>query len=254
MALIRVILTAHQPAALAFFYQTALGFSRVAAVAPAGIGGVRVAEAIFLRYGNSEIEICGFDPPGQKFPAAQRSGDLSFQHFAMVTPDIDAAYRNLCGAAGWRAISTDGPVTLPANTGGVTAFKFRDPEGHPLELLQPATGAVARIDHSAIAVSDTAASVAFYETMGLAVQGGSLNQGPAQAALDGLDDPVVEVTRLGDAAGRLHLELLCYRTPAPAAAVKAAVNDVVATKLVFAGGGYGLVRDPDGHQIVQERI
>jgi hypothetical protein len=71
--------------------------------------------------------------------------------------------------------------------------------------------------------------------------------------LDGISDPVVEVTRLGDAAGILHLELLCYR-PAAGAAAETAVNDVVATRLVFSGDETGGPRkDPDGHAIFLER-
>jgi catechol 2,3-dioxygenase-like lactoylglutathione lyase family enzyme len=253
MALTRISLTAREPEALALFYQTALGFRRVEAVAPAEIDGARVSEFVRLAYGPSEIDIVGFDPPGLDFPAAQAANDLSFQHFAMITPDIAAAVAGLRGTAGWRAISAGGPVRLPAGSGGAAAFKFRDPEGHPLEFLQPATGAVPRIDHSAIVVSDTAASMKFYETLGLRRQGGSLNQGVEQAALDGISDPVVEVTRLGDAAGILHLELLCYR-PAAGAAAETAVNDVAATRLVFSGDETGGPRkDPDGHAIFLER-
>ncbi|ODR96565.1 hypothetical protein AUC70_14945 [Methyloceanibacter stevinii] len=32
-------------------------------------------------------------------------------------------------------VTAGAPVLLPPNTGSVTAFKFRDPEGHPLELI-----------------------------------------------------------------------------------------------------------------------
>ena len=72
-------------------------------------------------------------------------------------------------------ISRGGPVTLPKSAGGVTAVKFRDPEGHPLEFLQFPPGAnpdwkgagVMGIDHSAISVSDVAASRRFYARHGL---------------------------------------------------------------------------------------
>ena len=36
----------------------------------------------------------------------------------------------------FRPISPDGRVRLPDNSGGVTAYKFRDHDGHPLELLE----------------------------------------------------------------------------------------------------------------------
>jgi catechol 2,3-dioxygenase-like lactoylglutathione lyase family enzyme len=241
MALTRVRLVSHNPDSLALFYQTALGFSRVGPGTPD-----------LLRYGDSEIELVAFDPPGQTFPAAQRASDLSFQHFAMIVPDIAASYDALRGMVGWRPISMDGPVLLPARSGGVTAYKFRDPEGHPLEFLQPPAPAPARIDHTAIVVADTAASAAFYAGLGLTVQVRTLNQGAEQAALDGLDAPVVEVTRLGDAAGHLHLELLCYRGAGKPAVTDE--HDVAATRLVFnTAGPSGLIKDPDGHFICLER-
>lgn len=237
MALIRVALVAHNAASLALFYQTALGFSQA---------GTR------LRYGDSEVELLEFDPPGRAFPPGQAANSLSFQHFAIVTPDIAVAYDTLRGVAGWRAISTDGPVQLPAASGGATAFKFRDPEGHPLELIQLPDGTTPRIDHSAIVVRDTAASTAFYAQFGLGRQGGSHNSGAAQDALDGLQGADVQVTRLGDAAGRLHLELLCYRNVL--ATPPAASNDVAATRLIFNKGLAGIVTDPDGHRLHIESL
>ena len=249
MALSRVALVSHNPPSLALFYQTALGFRRGEARRPAAAGQApRVAERLCLRCGESEVELLAYEPPGRAFPAGQPANSRSFQHFAIVTPDIAAAYDTLRGVAGWRPISADGPVRLPAASGGATAFKFRDPEGHPLELIQLAGDrGPARIDHTAIVVADTAASLAFYGRHGLARQGGSLNQGAEQAALDGLDAPVVEVTRLGDAAGILRLELLCYRTAAATPPV--AINDVAATRLVFDHTRPAQSLDPDGHHL-----
>ena len=107
---------------------------------------------------------------------AASASDLCFQHFAIVVADMALAYRRLCSVSGWTAISIDGPQRLPPSSGGVSAFKFRDPDGHPLELLAfpdgrwPAqwrarsNGDLALgIDHSAISVSDSARSIAFYQ-------------------------------------------------------------------------------------------
>jgi hypothetical protein len=132
---------------------------------------------------------------------------------------------------GWTAITRPAPRRLPASSGGVTAFKFRDPEGHPLELLafQPDTvpprwretphrdGPCLGIDHSAIAVSGTAASAAFYQqVLGFSVVGGSLNRGREQEQLDAVPGAVVEVTALDPGSDHPpHLELLCYRSPSP---------------------------------------
>ena len=99
--------------------------------------------------------------------------DPPFQHFAIVVSDMTAAYANLQVLQNWTAISR-WPANSPPSSGGVTAFKFRDPEGHPLELLTFAPGPKSArwslrsdnnylgIDHSAISVADTDRSVAFY--------------------------------------------------------------------------------------------
>ena len=250
MALMRVALVAHDPHGLAQFYQTALGFTLGL---PKQLDDALpdIAERVFLRYGDNDLELLAFDPPGRPFPSGQTANSLSFQHFAIVTPDIAVAYETLHAARGWQPISTTGPVHLPASSGGAIAFKFRDPEGHPLELLQLPEGNTPRIDHSAIVVRHTAASLAFYAGFGLVAQGGSHNQGGAQGALDGLEGADVQVTRLGDAAGKLHLELLCYEGAAPPAPEKAP-NDVIATRLVFDEGVPGQQRDPDGHDLLIE--
>ena len=78
-----------------------------------------------------------------------------------VTSDAARAWERArdCGA---RLISRGGPVTLPPSAGEITAVKFRDPEGHPLELIEFPNGSSAvwsgegmlGIDHSAIGVAD----------------------------------------------------------------------------------------------------
>ena len=191
----------------------------------------------------------------------------------------------------WTAISTDGPQILPASSGGVTAFKFRDPEGHPLELLAFAPGATPAhwafrsanlclgIDHSAVSVADTDRSVAFYSRLGLARTASSLNVGPEQEKLDDLLGAVVEVTALAPPIQAVpHVELLCYRGNFDRRNLPTNRNDVAATQLVFevesdgldaivalnrdttisssttaeSGGLRVLLRDPDGHLLCLE--
>jgi catechol 2,3-dioxygenase-like lactoylglutathione lyase family enzyme len=172
---------------------------------------------------------------------------------------------------GWSAISTGGPQRLPASSGGVSAFKFRDPDGHPLELLafppgkspapwrsRPDGAVFLGIDHSAIAVSDSARSVAFYEALGLRVAARSLNSGCEQARLDGVSDPHVEVTALAPHQATPHVELLCYRSAAHHADAALRDNDVAATRLIFEVDRHVLesppsrqtLIDPDGHHLV----
>ncbi len=68
------------------------------------------------------------------------------------------------------------------------------------------------IDHSAISVADSAASIAFYEGLGLRVAARSLNTGPEQERLDAVKHARVEVTALEPEQTTPHLELLCYRS------------------------------------------
>jgi catechol 2,3-dioxygenase-like lactoylglutathione lyase family enzyme len=132
----------------------------------------------------------------------------------------------------------------------VSAFKFRDPEGHPLEFIafpdnhqssvwrfKSANSLYLGIDHSAISVADTERSVGFYQALGFKVSEHSLNQGVEQARLDAVPDATVDVTALGfhDQAVP-HLELLCYRGEGGQSDQKLQVstpNDIAATRLIF---------------------
>ena len=121
---------------------------------------------------------------------------------------------------------------LPQSSGGVHAFKFRDPDGHPLELLQfppdsrPAAwqgrsadaGQIGLgIDHSAISVADADASPSFYRSLGLEPGERTLNRGPEQQRLDDLAGVEVAVVPMQPASGTPHLELLGYHVPRGAA-------------------------------------
>ena len=88
-----------------------------------------------MRLGAATIAFVRFAIAGHAYPLGNRSNDLWFQHLAIVVSDMDAAYAHLGLAEGWQAISDNGPQQLPLSNGGVRAFKFRDPDGHPLELI-----------------------------------------------------------------------------------------------------------------------
>ena len=241
------------PAATAGFYRRAFG-CRDEGAGPPGEVALRLgAQAIALRPAAG--------PAGTGF-AGNESG---FQHLAIVVSDMRAAMERLAAMPGWTAISRDGPEILPPASGGVTAFKFRDPEGHPLELLQFPPGAIPRhwraapddatflgIDHSAISVADTARSLAHYAGLGFAAGRTQCNRGPEQARLDGLEGAVVEVTPLyAPDGGPPHLELLRYRHPAPRPR-PAADGGTAATELVIGVAGQArclCLRDPDGHRL-----
>ncbi len=263
----RFSLTSADPERLARFYVDALGFEQHAVLRqPAEAYGVPGQATIHrLRLGLQEIELVGFEHGGAPYPAGSTSHDGWFQHLALVASDMAAAHARLSRSGGWQSISQGGPVTLPPSSGGVAAFKFRDPEGHPLELLAfpaghaptawsgPGAGPCLGIDHSAIVVADEARSLAFYDGLGLTVSARSLNQGPEQVRLDDAPEVVVGVVGLDPPAAPPHLELLAYRSP-PVRPGAAAAADIACTRtMVVAAGTLGslpILDDPDGHRVM----
>jgi catechol 2,3-dioxygenase-like lactoylglutathione lyase family enzyme len=233
----RVRLNAADPAALSAFFVTALGFAQAADGR--------------LHLGETTLEIARAPPGAAPAPDRLPGDNLAFQHFAIATPDIDAAYARLRASSGWRPISRSGPQHLPQREGGAVAFKFFDPEGHPLELIafrsrQPRPP---YIDHSAISVSNADASVAFYQALGFAFNAAQDNFGPEQDALDDIVGARVRVVSLHGAKAP-NIELLAYDHPQPRA-TPSSPGDILATRLVLAApserGSTGLVEDPDGH-------
>lgn len=237
------------------FYCEALGFISVDAgdeTPPAWTQLPGVCESaprsVRLRLDAQEIELTQFDPPDSAYPRDSTSADLWFQHCAIVVDDMGAAYARLLLHGGFDVISRDGPQTLPASSGGVTAFKFRDPDGHPLELIffPPGSGDPAwkrpsranqvtlGIDHSAISVADADRSISFYTKLGLTQVSRQTNRGPEQQRLDDLPDVIVDVVVLQPADARTpHIELLAYRVPRGRASAYGDVRDIAADRLVL---------------------
>lgn len=296
-SLSRIVLICSDAERLAGFYKRALGFadlsecliSDLAFGDMIGFAGGRV-HLKPLSLGDQQIVLAQPEPSGAAYPDHLPGWDPRFQHLAIVVADMKAAFLALQALSGWKAISVGGPQTLPPSSGAVTAFKFRDPEGHPLELLAfpPAVTPTdwARgpdktflgIDHSAISVTNTARSVAFYRRLGLTRITGSLNTGAEQQRLDAVADAFVEVTALAPMRSVPHVELLCYRGKFDRSSSRTDVRDVAATQLVFDVPGYAfaqlvermreaiicgpvvsatgvsrsLLRDPDGHWLCLE--
>jgi catechol 2,3-dioxygenase-like lactoylglutathione lyase family enzyme len=252
------------------------------------------ARYVTMQLGEDQVMFVQYDHAGRYYPADSLSPDLWFQHFAIIVSDMSQAYARLQHTA-FRAISTGGPVTLPPQNGGVAAFKFRDPDGHPLELLhfpagqgrgvwhQSEDGRVfLGIDHSALGVSDTERSTAFYrDLLGMAVAYHTTNRGSTQERLDGTFNAVVEITGLRPSSTNgPGIELLDYRTPPTgrAAPKTTASNDLqhvelsltvddltglvdrlrgartpfVSPDIVDFADGHraALIRDPDGHALL----
>ena len=237
------------------FYRDGLGFETIGRGDIAGDGfahlvGLRDgrAKTLTMRLGREEVTFVKYEPLGRPYPTDSRSPDRWFQHFAIVVSDMDKAYAQLQRVS-YTPISDAGPVTLPPANGFVRAFKFRDPDGHPLELLYFPPGQGRRIwagardrlflgiDHSAIGVADTERSEGFYEKLlGMAVTYQSVNRSPTQESLDGTFGAVVQITGLRPPAETgPGVEFLEYRTPATGrpAPVDTESNDIVHVELAF---------------------
>jgi catechol 2,3-dioxygenase-like lactoylglutathione lyase family enzyme len=231
--LARVTLNARDAAALAAFYIDVLDFERI----DPDSGETTIA----LRLGDSRLDLVTVGDDARPYPPDVAGWSPLFQHCAIVVDDMARAMDRLHASTAWSTISTDGPQTLPLNTGGVTAFKFRDPEGHPLELLAFADHRNAdddrpfvRIDHVAISVADIDRAIAFHEALGLRVTGRSLNVGIEQQRLDDVPDATVDVVALASSAfPRPHVELLGYRGAWNRDVAPARIDDVAATCRVF---------------------
>jgi catechol 2,3-dioxygenase-like lactoylglutathione lyase family enzyme len=288
----------------AAFFHEVLDFEKVSELEVAGpelerLQGVFPARlrVVRMRLGGEEIELSEYlAPAGRPVPADSRGNDLWFQHIAIVVSDMGRAYARLRRHR--VAHASSGPQRLPdwnPHAGGIEAFYFRDPDGHFLELIRfPAGKGDPRwqasdgrlflgIDHTAIVVRDTEASLGFWrDRLGLRVVGGSENFGPEQERLNAVFGARLRITRLRAPRGP-GVELLEYLSPAggrprPAAArandllhwqtdllsrdVQGLARELLAAGVAFDSPGEVtlpdaalgfrqamLVADPDGHRV-----
>jgi catechol 2,3-dioxygenase-like lactoylglutathione lyase family enzyme len=217
------------------FYSRVLSFGKISDTELAGdnyehlegVFGLRM-RVVRMRLGEEFLELTEYlAPRGRPVPADSRSNDHWFQHIAIITNDMDKAYAWLRQNRVQHASS--GPQVLPdyiKPAAGIRAFYFEDPDNHPLEILQfpPDKGSAKwhqlpeklflGIDHTAIVVSDTAASLKFYrDTLGLTVAAESENYGPEQEHLNSVFGARLRITSLRAAEGP-GIELLQYLAPA----------------------------------------
>jgi catechol 2,3-dioxygenase-like lactoylglutathione lyase family enzyme len=191
-----------------------------------GIFGLRM-RVVTLRLGKESIELTEYlTPKGRPIPIDSRSNDLWFQHIAIVVSDMDKAYKKL-RQHHVQHVST-APQRIPdwnKAAAGIKAFYFRDWDQHNLEIIYFPQGKgdprwqtntdklFLGIDHTAIVVSNTQASLSFYrDFLGLKVFGESENYGAEQEHLNQVFGTHLRITALRAPKGP-GIELLEYLTP-----------------------------------------
>ena len=216
------------------FYSKVLSFEKVSDVEVAGedyerlqgVFGLRM-RVVRMKLDDEFIELTEYlTPKGRPVPVDSRSNDRWFQHIAIITSDMDKAYALLRKNKVEHA--STGPQRLPdwnKNAGGIKAFYFRDPDKHWLEILQfpPDKGdrkwqrndkLFLGIDHTAIVVGDTEASLKFYrDVLGLRVAGASENYGTEQEHLNNVFGARLRITSLRAGSGGPGIEFLEYLAP-----------------------------------------
>jgi catechol 2,3-dioxygenase-like lactoylglutathione lyase family enzyme len=192
-----------------------------------GVFGLRM-RVVRMRLGNEVIELTEYlAPKGRPVPVDSRSNDQWFQHIAIITSDMDKAYAWLRQNKVEHA--STGPQLLPAwnkNAAGIKAFYFKDPDKHALEILQFPEGKgdakwhqasdklFLGIDHTAIVVSNTEASLKFYrDVLGLSIAGTSENYGTEQEHLNNVFGVRLRITSLRAGGGGPGIEFLEYLAP-----------------------------------------
>ena len=219
------------------FYTRILPFEKISDVETwgselehlSGVFGARV-RVVRLKLGDEVLELTEYlTPKGRPVPADSRSNDRWFQHIAIIVSDMDRAYAHL-RANKVRHAST-GPQTLPAYitaAAGIRAFYFKDFDDHVLEILSfpPDKGAAKwhhltktgklflGIDHTAIVVGDTAASLNFYrDTLGLQLASESINYGNEQERLNNVFGARLHISGLKTSDAGIAVEFLEYLAP-----------------------------------------
>src|SRR6516225_2067792 len=216
------------------FYSRVLSFQKISDTELEGsdyehleaVFGLRM-RVVRMRLGDESIELTEYlAPKGKPVAIDSHSNDRWFQHIAIITGDMDRAYAWLRQNRVQHVSSA--PQTLPGYlkaAAGIRAFYFEDPDGHPLEILEfPSEKGDHKwhqgneklfwgIDHTAIVVASTSASMAFYQdVLGFRAVSESENYGPEQEHLNNVFGARLRITSLRSTEGP-GVELLEYLTP-----------------------------------------
>ena len=216
------------------FYSEVLGFKKISDEELfgepyeklEGIFGLHT-RVVRMQLGDEQIELTDYlTSGGRSIPADAKANDLSFQHIAIVVSSMEKAFAQLQKYT-VEFVST-APQTLPktiVGAEGIKAFYFHDPDNHNLELIyfpngkgqpkwQNNSGKIfLGIDHTAIGISNTEKSLAFYkELLGIERKGESFNFGTEQEHLNNVEGASLHITGLRSAAGP-GIEFLQYLKP-----------------------------------------
>jgi catechol 2,3-dioxygenase-like lactoylglutathione lyase family enzyme len=191
-----------------------------------GLFGMRM-RVVRMQLGEEILELTEYlTPKGKPIPVDFHSNDRAFQHIAIVVSDMDRAYQHLRKHK-VQHVST-APQRLPeylTAAAGIEAFYFRDPDGHNLEIIHfpngkgdprwqnPTDKLFLGIDHTAIAIANTSASLGFYQDLlGLQLKGESENYGTEQEHLNNVFGARLHISSLKAPTG-IGIEFLEYLTP-----------------------------------------
>lgn len=221
-----------------------------------GVFGARM-RIVRMQLGTEYIDLIQYlAPPGRPIPVDSHSNDLWFQHIAIVVRDMDQAFAKVRELKA-QFVST-APQTLPQSipaAAGIKAFYFRDPDQHNLEIIYfpPGKGdprwqeksekLFLGIDHTAIGISNTAASLKFYrDLLGFRKAGESENFGTEQEHLNQVAGAHLHITGMR-ASGGPGVEFLEYLAPRDGRPRPSDVhaNDVVHWQTMIATDDVGLL-------------
>lgn len=273
-----VAITVQDAARSTAFFRDVLGFTVAsqektvgARWAPSATGlGPATVELVHLELGGTRVDLADWvDREGAAYPADSRSNDLWYEHVGIAVSDMKAAVARL-EAAGVRPIS-EAPQVLPASnpgSAGIEVYCFRDPDGHPMELVHypkgkgdarwqaPGHGVFLGVDHVALVVSDLDESVKFYAgRLGMSLAWRGDHSGPEQQGLFGVPGASLRVAGLREKHGPA-VELLQYLEPKDGRPRPrdARANDLLVRYVVLGdstdpGARLAVMSDPDGHLV-----
>ena len=182
-----------------------------------------------MQIGKEYVELQSFKGKTTKpalIPEDSKSNDLWFQHIAIVVPDMEKAFEVIHRKMA--VFVSTSQQTLPnyiTAAAGISAFYFRDPDGHNIEIIHfpsgkgnpkwqsDTTSTFEGIDHTAIGIKNTDDAYTFYrDILGMTIGGHSENYGTEQEHLNQVFGARLWITGMKAPEG-IGIEFLQYLAP-----------------------------------------